>query len=288
MNRIPLALLFLLAAGAPASGNPAFVREEQAIEVLEYYCFECHDAATKKGDFNMEKLIEEGELDGALMFENLLTGRMPPAKKEQPDAGEKRTVLEWLAARKQADSPKSFRRISRHEFVHAVNDLLGTDLDLTAEIPEDRGTNDVDSNRRIQLSREVLESYFAVADEMLDHAFPAEGFEADRTWVTSKVKESHTTYRIYHRPYKEGILFSWMRSNIGIRYSYFYDGFDPPVAGWYDLTFDAATVGEFEDDMSLMVLIAKKSLFQAGFPGGSGAPSSSRLRRTSRGGGGAT
>ncbi|NNM30868.1 MAG: DUF1587 domain-containing protein, partial [Akkermansiaceae bacterium] len=257
MNRIPLKLLFSLTAGATAFANPAFVREEQAIEVLEYYCFECHDDATKKGEFNMEKLLEEGDFDGALMFENLLTGKMPPAKKEQPDAEEKQAVLEWLAQRKKAEAPKSYRRISRHEFVHSLNDLLGTNLDLADEIPEDRGTNYFDSNRKIQLSREMLGSYFSIADEMLDQAFPAEGFPAEQTWVTSKVRDSHETYRIYHRPYEEGTLFSWTRANNGNSYSFFYEGFDPPVAGWYELTFDAAKVADFEDDMSLQVHAGK-------------------------------
>ena len=231
--------------------------EDKAIELLEYYCFDCHDDASKKGNLNMEKLLKEGAFDGALMFENLLTGKMPPAKKEQPEAEEKRVILDWLAKQQANHDQKSFRRLSRHEFVHSVNDLLGTDLDLAGEIPEDRGTNDFDSNRKIQLSREMLGSYFSVADEMLDHAFPGDGFLAERSWVTSKVRDSHESYRIYHRPYREGTLFSWTRANNGNSYSFFYDHFDPPVAGWYELTFDASKVAEFEDDMSLQVHAGK-------------------------------
>lgn len=257
MNHPFLTTLFFVTAGSIAHGNPAFVREEQAIEVLEYYCFDCHDDASKKGDLNMEELLAEEGFDGTLMFENLLTGKMPPAKKEQPDAEEKRTVLEWLAKRKTDQHSKSFRRLSRHEFVHAINDLLGTDLDLAERIPEDRGTNDFDSNRKIQLSRETLGSYFTVADEMLDHAFPAEGFPMERSWVTNKVRDSHETYRIYHRPYEDGTLFSWTRANNGNSYSFFYDNFDPPEAGWYELTFDAAKVAKIEDDMSLQVYAGK-------------------------------
>ena len=86
-------------------------------------------------------------------------------------------------------APIAFRRISRHEFVHSVNDLLGTDLDLADQIPEDRGTNDFDSNRRIQLSREMLGAYFSVADEMLEYALPSKGFTEEGIWVTNKVKD---------------------------------------------------------------------------------------------------
>jgi hypothetical protein len=257
MNQILQSFLIFAAAGSMAFGNPAFVREEQAVEVLEYYCFDCHDDASKKGGFNMEVLLEEGEFDGALMFENLLTSKMPPAKKEQPTAEERRTILNWLVGRQKESAPNSFRRISRHEFVHSVNDLLETNLDLAGKIPEDRGTNDFDSDRKIQLSQEMLESYFAVADEMLDFAFPERGFPSERVWATNKVKDSHQTYEIYLRPYEEGLLFSWTRANNGNNYSFFYDNFDPPVAGWYELTFEAAKVGKFDEDVSLQVYTGK-------------------------------
>lgn len=227
--------------------------DEEVREIVEHYCFDCHDDASAKGNFNMEKLLEKGDFDGTLMFENLLTGKMPPSDKEQPGAEEKEIVLKWLAEKQAVKSGKSFRRISRHEFVNSLNDLLGVDLDLAGQIPEDRGTNDFDSNRKIQLSREMLGSYFSVAGEMIEQAFPSEGFPEERTWVTNKVRDSHEMYRSYHRPYRDGTLLSWTRSNNGNSYSFFYEGFSPPVEGWYELTFDAAKVAEFEDDMSLQV-----------------------------------
>ena len=235
------------------SGVLAASLDKKAVELLESYCFDCHDTASQKGNLNMEELLQKDSFDGALMFENLLIGKMPPADKDQPNAKEKRELLEWLAGRQGKHVGKSFRRISRNEFVYSLNDLLGTDLDLAGQIPEDRGTNNFDSNRKIQLSREMLESYFSVADEILNQAFPDEGFPLEKSWVTNKVRDSHETYRIYHRPYQEGTLFSWTRANNGNSYSFFYDNFEPPVAGWYELTFEAAKVADFEDDMTLQV-----------------------------------
>jgi hypothetical protein len=240
-----------------ASGLSAVEVPEEAVDALKHYCFGCHDSATRKGGLDMEELLGGEEIDGTLIFENLLTGKMPPAQKDQPDPEEKRAVLAWLAKRQGGVAQKPFRRISRHEFVHSANDLLGTNLDLTDWIPEDRGSNDFDSDRKIQLSRQMLGSYFSVADEMLDFAFPDGGFPAERTWVTNKVRDSHETYRIYHRPYREGTLFSWTRANNGNSYSFFYEGFSPPVAGWYELTFDAAKVSGIAEDMSLQVHAGK-------------------------------
>lgn len=233
--------------------GPAVLADEKAVEVFEHYCFDCHGDGSKKAGLDLSGMLGKEDFDGSLIFENLVTGKMPPADKEQPDLEEKQKVLKWLAEKQAVGSGKSFRRISRHEFVYSLNDLLGTDLNLAGRIPEDRGTNDFDSSRKIQLSREMLGSYFSVADEILNQAFPDDGFPVEKSWVTNKVRDSHEMYRRYHRPYQEGTLFSWTRSNNGISYSFFYDGFEPPVSGWYELTFEAAKVADFEDDMSLQV-----------------------------------
>ena len=171
----------------------------------------------------MEELLGGEEVDGTLIFENLLTGKMPPAEKDQPDPEEKQAVLNWLGKSQEDASLKSFRRISRHEFVHSANDLLGVKLDLTSEIPEDRGTHDFDSDRRVQLTKEMLTAYFTAVDDLMEFALPGNGFEPERVWATSKLKDSHQSYNIYTRPYEEGILFSWTRANNGNSYSFFYD-----------------------------------------------------------------
>ena len=228
-----------------------------AMQHFENYCFDCHDGEAKKGDLDLVSLLKKGNFDGSLMFEHLITAKMPPKNKQQPSAKEKQLMLDWLAQRQAENTPKPYRRISRHEFVQSANDLLGIRLDLTGEIPEDRGTNDFDSNRRIKLTREMLTSYFVAADEMLEFALPAKGFAQERIWVTNKIKDSHNSYNIYTREYKEGILFSWTRANNGNSYSFFYDNFDPPVQGWYELTFDAMKLGAFKEDVSIEVFAGK-------------------------------
>ncbi|MCP4846558.1 MAG: DUF1588 domain-containing protein, partial [Verrucomicrobiaceae bacterium] len=242
-----------------AEANPAASTKlkEAALEHFENYCFDCHDGEAKKGDLDLVSLLKKGNFDGSLMFEHLITAKMPPKNKQQPSAKEKQLMLDWLAQRQAENTPNPYRRISRHEFVQSANDLLGIRLDLTGEIPEDRGTNDFDSNRRIKLTREMLSSYFKVTDEMLEFALPARGFTPERTWVTNKIKDSHVTYNIYTRQYREGILFSWTRANNGNSYSFFYDNFDPPVKGWYELTFDAMKLGDFPEDVSIEVFAGK-------------------------------
>ena len=241
-----------------AQAAPPEVRlPEKHQPFLKAYCFDCHEGESAEGNLDLAALLDQSQFDATLIFENVATGKMPPADADQPSDEQRHKMLRWLADQQLESKPKTYRRISRHEFVHSMNDLLGTKLDLTSQIPEDRGTRNFDSDRRIQLSREMLGSYFAVADEMLDHAFPDDGFVNEQTWVTNKLKDSHESYNIYVRDYEEGILFSWTRANNGNSYSFFYDNFDPPVAGWYELTFDAAKVGTFAEDVSIQVHAGK-------------------------------
>ena len=243
--------------GGNAAASPSDPMPEPAPPLFGTYCYSCHDADAKKGGLDLSTALRNKDFDGHWAFENLITGKMPPPNKKQPDPAEKAAMLEWLAARQPAVPVHDFRRISRHEFVTTINDLLATGMDLAGKFPEDRGTYDFDTDRRIQLTSEQLAAAFEVADEMLDFALPTNRVAPECVWTTNAVKESHESYRIYARKHEEGMLFSWTRSFNGSFYSFFYDNFEPPVTGWYELTFDAAKMGDFPTDISIMVFAGK-------------------------------
>lgn len=60
--------------------------------------------------------------------------------------------------------------------VHSVNELLGTELQIARVITEDRGTNDLDSDRRTMLTKEMLGACFSAAMECLSSPFLTMGF----------------------------------------------------------------------------------------------------------------
>ena len=152
-------LTLMVSAPLFAEANPSRSKlGEKAFQHFENYCFDCHDGETTKGDLDLANLLQKDDFDGSLIFEHLITSRMPPKNKKQPRAEEKRLMLSWLAQRQTESAPNSYRRISRHEFVHSLNDLLGVKLDLAGMIPEDRGTYNFDSDRRVQLTKEMLTS----------------------------------------------------------------------------------------------------------------------------------
>lgn len=245
--------LVLLLAHSVVAANPS----PDAPAHFERFCIDCHDDVTPKGNLDLTALLGKPGADRSVVFENLITGKMPPKKKKQPPPEVRDAMLRWLATNQQQKKPNDYRRISRHEFVHSVNDLLGIQLDVTGDIPEDRNTHDFDTHRNILLTRQQMSAYFTAADEMLDFALPDDGFRPEQTWVTHTLIDSLPDYKKYVRKYEEGILFSWTRANNGNSYSFFYDNFDPPVAGWYELTFEAAKLGAFKEDVSIAVFTGK-------------------------------
>ncbi|MFN7794074.1 MAG: DUF1592 domain-containing protein [Planctomycetota bacterium] len=229
----------------------------QAPSLVQKYCLDCHDARSKEGGLDLEAFLSGESFDATLVFENVITHRMPPADGDQPTADERRTLLSWLAQQSKKRDIAEYRRLSRYEFVHSINDLLGTELDIAGQIPEDRGTYGFDTDRRIMISSEQLSAYFLTADQMLEFALPRNGFPQERLWTTNSIKDSHETYNIYVRDYQQGLLYSWTRANNGNSYSYFYDHFEPPSQGMYELTFDASIVGDFPGDVSILVYAGK-------------------------------
>ncbi|MFN9956372.1 MAG: DUF1587 domain-containing protein, partial [bacterium] len=163
---------------------------------------DCHDASSKEGGLNLTEFLDRDKFDATLVFENVITERMPPSEADQPSPDERKAILQWLANHSAEPDFESYRRLSRHEFGHSLNDLLDVRLDIASEIPEDRGTNVFDTNHRIQLSREQLRAYFTAADDLLEFALPKNGFPAEQLWTTSTVKDSHETYNIYVQQYK--------------------------------------------------------------------------------------
>ena len=142
----------------------------KALNLFDRYCFGCHDEELQRGKLDLSKTLYKKTFDSNLIFENLITGKMSLKKKKQPTAAEKEIMLRWLTAKQKESFTQEFRRLSRHEFVYSINDLLNTNIDLRDELPEDRGTYKYDTNHKIKLTDIHLKNYFSVTDKMLKYA----------------------------------------------------------------------------------------------------------------------
>ena len=123
--------------GAPAASN---VGSGEA-RFFETHCVECHGSERPKAGLSLVQLAsgEEGdpELLGSVL-ERVASGEMPPEEKPRPSEAELSAVLTWLEARLDtADEVPVVRRLTNFEYHNTLRDLLGIELDLTANLPED-------------------------------------------------------------------------------------------------------------------------------------------------------
>ncbi|MFM7926376.1 MAG: c-type cytochrome domain-containing protein, partial [Pirellula sp.] len=69
----------------------------QAPSFVQKYCLDCHDAKSKEGGLDLEAFLSSDPFDATLVFENIITHRMPPADADQPTVAERQVILSWLA-----------------------------------------------------------------------------------------------------------------------------------------------------------------------------------------------
>lgn len=82
---------------AQAASSAPFALSVESEELLEHYCFSCHDEETQKGDIRLDNLAEL-DLGKRLdllnrMQEQLYFQHMPPKKKRQPEEQERKELL---------------------------------------------------------------------------------------------------------------------------------------------------------------------------------------------------
>ena len=71
------------------------------IPLIDEYCIDCHDDATKKGKLSLEK-INPDVINGddyetwRLILDQVAFGEMPPKKKPHPSAAERKTLIDWI------------------------------------------------------------------------------------------------------------------------------------------------------------------------------------------------
>ena len=163
------------AAGVEAPVQPFF----------DAHCYDCHDAAEKKGDLDLTALkadFADAETFArwVKVFDRIESGEMPPKKKARPPAEATKVVTQWLhesliaaeGARLQGSPRTGIRRLTRAEYENTVRDLFDMPgLALAGELPPDGAAHGFDKNSdALDLSHVNLAKYVEAADRTLDLA----------------------------------------------------------------------------------------------------------------------
>ena len=165
--------LVATAYAAPAEAPPR--------EVLQRYCFACHNARTRTAGLALDALevAQAGQRPEVweAVVRKLRTGAMPPAGRPRPDRATYDAVVAWLEtaldraaeARPNPGRP-TLHRLNRTEYRNAVRDLLAVDIDAEL-LPADNAAYGFDNNAdALTLSSALTERYLGAAARVAELA----------------------------------------------------------------------------------------------------------------------
>ena len=168
-------------------------------------CASCHSERMKAGQlvlagFDAAKIVEHPDV-AEKMIRKLRTGMMPPPGARRPDPAAAKAFLDALETRMDAAAAlnpnpgwRPFQRLNRSEYQHAVKDLLGIDVDVTAFLPPDTISRGFDNVADVQaFSPTLMESYLRAASSISRLAVGDRG--ASATSVTYKIGRTGSQMR---------------------------------------------------------------------------------------------
>ncbi|MCR9245975.1 MAG: DUF1592 domain-containing protein [bacterium] len=117
--------------------------------LLENHCYRCHGERKQKADVRLDDLDHTMATGAAAegwrsALDMINSGEMPPEDARQFSDAERRLVVDWLTAgleaaaeRQKGDRRVVMRRLTRAQYSHALQDLLGVAIDFGRDLPAD-------------------------------------------------------------------------------------------------------------------------------------------------------
>jgi mono/diheme cytochrome c family protein len=147
-----LLAVLITATTTPAAEIPqgAAGYASQVTPFFKAHCLRCHGPTKHKGqitlhdldgNFSAERELERWEL----VLEMLQSGEMPPEDERQPSGAERQAIVNWIEAGLRDSAGKTShvaktataRRLTNVEYQNTMRDLLGFELKLIDNLPED-------------------------------------------------------------------------------------------------------------------------------------------------------
>lgn len=150
-------------------------QQEVTRELMEVYCFDCHNGKKKEGQVRLDDLGQLSPENSSLwtkVFEQVSLGQMPPEDQETFSPAEKERFLKGIAqdfeAKVKMITPGS-RRLNRREFSAALQDLTGLAIDFGAALPADGKVDGFDTGAAgLKDTAETVERMLEVTRRAVD------------------------------------------------------------------------------------------------------------------------
>ena len=176
----PLGLVGAVPAAQPSQAQtpvPATLAV-QPRALLDQYCVPCHNERLKTAGLMLDQAdVQEIGADAEIwekVIRKLRANAMPPAGRPRPDAATSRAFVSWLATehgRAALDNPNPGRpaihRLNRVEYVNAIRDLFGFEVDARALLPADDVQHGFDNIADVlSVSPTLIERYMVAAQRI--------------------------------------------------------------------------------------------------------------------------
>jgi hypothetical protein len=188
MSRALKAAILFGAVGVWASALPhtavtaqapqAASRQPSPRPIFEQYCVGCHNDRLKSGELSLAGVDPADTARHAALLEKvarkLRGGTMPPEGRPRPDQATLDafiTALETSLDRAATASPNpgrvASRRLNRAEYVNAINDLLGLEVNGAELLPSDMAGFGFDNNADVlSITPSLMSRYIAAATKI--------------------------------------------------------------------------------------------------------------------------
>ena len=166
------------AVTAPAQRPERVPREVSPRTVLDRYCVGCHNERLRTGGLALDAADPHQVSRDPALWETVVgklrTGMMPPSPRPRPDAATYAALVDHLesaldeaaAARPDPGRP-AVRRLNRAEYVNAIRDVIGLEVDGRALLPADESGYGFDNiGDVLSVSPGLLERYLLAATKI--------------------------------------------------------------------------------------------------------------------------
>ncbi|QDT56972.1 hypothetical protein Pan44_50350 [Caulifigura coniformis] len=223
MLAVLIGFVAALTGGRTIADETSFPRLQEEYQrtthsLLKRYCIDCHSAADKQGELDLEQFTQFEHVRQApavwqKVAEMLDNGEMPPKDADQPTTAERRELRNWieryLGAEARANAgdpgPVVLRRLTNAEYTYTVRDLTGAPLEPAREFPADgaAGEGFTNAGAAMAMSPALLQKYLDAGKDIASHAVLLPGgirfspSVTPRDWTEETLAAIHQIYDRY-------------------------------------------------------------------------------------------
>ena len=146
----PISPVIVLAIWCQQASGQAAAFEDAVRPLIENHCITCHGPEVQKAKLRLDDLQPDLQDERIMatwvnVYDKLVTGEMPPKKRERPAQDELQPATMWLKKELHAASLEHqqktgrvlIRRLNGTEYENTMRDLLGMNVKLKDRLPDE-------------------------------------------------------------------------------------------------------------------------------------------------------